>query len=391
MSTVLDWKRNVVIYQILIDRFAGYNPKKEWNKNQFIGGNIKGIIDSLPYLKNFGITTLWISPFYKTSAYHGYHITDFFQVEPRFGTKKELKRLIDLVHQNDMTIIADFVPNHVSRHHPFFVEAQQNKNSDYVHWFYFTNWPDDYQCFLSVRDLPKLNLKNKETRDHVIDAARYWLSFGLDGYRLDHVIGPSNDFWKTFCLSIKTSFPNAILIGEAWMQGISWSELKTIQIPWKRLKWLRNPASDVILRNYVNILDGVLDFTTQHIIQKNVCTYPRSNRYIKKIIGKHYAKFPSTFLLPSFLDNHDMDRILYQCHNRLSLLKKAARIQFSLSQPIIIYYGTEQGITQQESVWSKQHHGDLLARKPMPWKKDVQNNELYKFYRNIISKRIYQQ
>jgi len=72
--------KKTVIYQILIDRYAGYNLKNDWNKNQFIGGNIKGIIDSLPYLKNLGVTIIWISPFYKTSAYHGYHITDFFEV-----------------------------------------------------------------------------------------------------------------------------------------------------------------------------------------------------------------------------------------------------------------------------------------------------------------------
>ena len=64
------WIENAIIYQILIDRFAGYNPKKDWKKPEFIGGNIKGIIDALPYLKNLGVTTLWISPFYKTSAYH---------------------------------------------------------------------------------------------------------------------------------------------------------------------------------------------------------------------------------------------------------------------------------------------------------------------------------
>jgi glycosidase len=69
------WIKNAVIYQILIDRYAGYDKKKDWMKPQFIGGNIRGIIDKLPYLKNLGVNTLWLSPFYKTSAYHGYHIT----------------------------------------------------------------------------------------------------------------------------------------------------------------------------------------------------------------------------------------------------------------------------------------------------------------------------
>jgi len=381
------WIENAIIYQILIDRFAGYNPKKDWKKPEFIGGNIKGIIDALPYLKNLGVTTLWISPFYKTSAYHGYHITDFYEVDPHFGTKKQLKRLIDLTHQNNMTIIADFVPNHASRHHPFFQKAISKKKNQYKKWFYFTEWPDRYQCFLSVKELPKLNLQNPKTKNHIINAAKYWLSFGLDGYRIDHVIGPSNTFWKIFSQKIKEKYPKAVLFGEAWMQGITWKELKTIQIPWKRLKWLQKRPSDTVLHNYVSLLDGVLDFTAQQLFQYYMCKQNGSEAQLKKSLQTHYKKFPSDFSLPLFLDNHDMDRVLFQCNNHLDRLKKAAEIQFSIHQPIIIYYGTEQSISQQKSVWSTSDHGDILARKPMPWN-NTDNNELYDFYRNLIKRRL---
>ena len=81
-----DWFKNSVIYHILIDRFAGFKSSKGWEKPEFLGGTIQGIIESLPYLDELGINTIWISPFYKTSEYHGYHITDFYQVEPHFGT-----------------------------------------------------------------------------------------------------------------------------------------------------------------------------------------------------------------------------------------------------------------------------------------------------------------
>ncbi|MBS3778075.1 MAG: hypothetical protein KGY50_02140, partial [Candidatus Thermoplasmatota archaeon] len=371
--------------QILIDRFAGYNPKKDWNKPQFIGGNIKGIIDRLPYLKNLGVNTLWISPFYKTSEYHGYHVTNFYEVEPHFGNKMDLKRLINLSHQNNMKIIADFVPNHTSKHHPYFKEAQLDKNSKYVDWFHFTNWPNNYLCFLSEKELPKLNLKNPDTRKHIINAAKYWLAFGVDGYRLDHVIGPSNKFWNIFSKEIKTEFPDTILIGEAWMKGISWNELKTIQIPWKRLKWIRKHTSDNVLSNYKGLLDGVLDFTAQQLFQQHLCHQNPSPHKLKKALNNHYKKFPPDFFLPIFLDNHDMDRFLFQCKNNITLLKKAITIQFSIHQPKIIYYGTEQQISQQKSVWSTNNHGDLQARKPMPWTDKNEDNELYNFYRNIIT------
>lgn len=386
MKNNKNWMKNAIIYQILIDRFAGYDPHKDWNQNQFIGGNIKGIIDTLPYLKNLGVNTLWISPFYETSAYHGYHVTNFFDVEPQFGSKLDLQRLIDLAHQNDLKIIADFVPNHVSRHHPFFLEALHDKKSEYVNWFYFSKWPDKYQCFLSVRELPKLNLNNDDTRKHVINAAKYWLSLGLDGYRLDHVIGPSNNFWRSFYSEVKKQYPNTVLIGEAWMQGISWSELKTIQIPWKRMKWIRKRSHDSVLHNYVELLDGVLDFTAQQYFREYVWHH-QSSAHLKKMLSVHYSRFPSNFLLPAFLDNHDMDRFLFQCNNNTQLLKKVATIQFSLPQPIIIYYGTEQGLTQHRSIWNIPTHGDLLARAPMPWNKKDQNIELFNFYRKLISNR----
>ena len=81
----LDWFRDSVIYHILIDRFAGFKSTFDWDKPIFLGGNIKGIIDKLHYLKDLGINTIWISPFYQTSSYHGYHITDFYNVDPHFG------------------------------------------------------------------------------------------------------------------------------------------------------------------------------------------------------------------------------------------------------------------------------------------------------------------
>ena len=117
-----DWFKHAIIYHILIDRFSNTLPLLS-DKPVFLGGTIRGIIEKIPYLKDLGIDTIWISPFYKTSAYHGYHITDFFQVDTHFGTKKDLITLIESIHQNNMHIIADFVPNHCSRHHPFFQEA----------------------------------------------------------------------------------------------------------------------------------------------------------------------------------------------------------------------------------------------------------------------------
>ncbi|KYK29262.1 hypothetical protein AYK20_06125 [Thermoplasmatales archaeon SG8-52-1] len=378
----VSWFKDSIIYHILIDRFAGFKSVENWEKPQFLGGNIKGIIEKLPYLEELGINTIWISPFYKCSEYHGYHITDFFEIERRFGTINDLKELIDLCHVRNIKIIADFVPNHCSNMHPYFIDAQKNKDSSYRDWFYFRKWPNDYLCFLSIKQLPKINLENNDAKNYIINAAKHWLSLGFDGFRLDHVIGPSHNFWIEFNKEIKALFPNAVLIGEAWMMGIKYSELKTIKIKNKFIKWLMNPNSDNLLKQYHKKLDGVLDFKFQEYIRDYIAYNKLSKNEFEQKIDNHFKKYPMNYFLPTFLDNHDMNRFLFDCKNDKNKLRQAAEIQFSIDQPKIIYYGTESGMTQEQSIWSFKKHGDLQARMPMNWGKI--DNELYNFYKNLI-------
>ena len=380
-----DWFHDRVIYHIFVDRFAGFSNTENWNQPVFLGGTIRGIIEKLPYLIDLGVTTLWVSPFYQTSAYHGYHITDFYEVDPHFGTKDDIKELLQEAHAKDLRIIADFVPNHCSAHHPFFKHAQNDKNSHYRDWFYFTRWPDQYLCFLSIKELPKLNLENPPTRDHIVQAATYWLSLGFDGFRLDHVIGPSHTFWKHFKKEIKDQYPHAVLIGEAWMMGIKKQELRTIHLRNKYIKWLLGAASDTLFKDYIGELDGVLDFKAQRLIKQHVTGPKPSEKKLRKQLKNHYKQFPKDFFLPTFLDNHDMDRFLFSCGNDKQKLKTAASIQCSLPQPAIIYYGTEIGMTQTTSQWTIPSNGDLQARQPMNW--ETQDKDLYMFYKKLIQKK----
>ncbi|KYK25410.1 hypothetical protein AYK25_09525 [Thermoplasmatales archaeon SM1-50] len=380
-----EWIKNSVIYHIFIDRFAGFKTVENWDQPIFLGGNIRGIIEKLPYLLDLDVTTLWISPFYQTSAYHGYHITDFYQVDPHYGTIDDIKELIQQTHAYDLHIIADFVPNHCSVYHPFFKQAQNDKNSPYKDWFFFTRWPDHYLCFLSVKEIPKLNLDNPPTRDHIINAATYWLNLGFDGFRLDHVIGPSHKFWRYFYHEIKDRFPHAVLIGEAWMRGIKKQDLCTIQIRHKFLRWLSGASSDMVFKEYIGELDGVLDFKMQELMKQYATNKKTSEKKLYKQLEKHYASFPKNFFLPTFLDNHDMDRFLFSCGNDKKKLKAAAAIQFSLSQPAIIYYGTEIGMTQTTSQGVIPSNGDLQARQPMNWIN--QDKALYTFYKKLIQKK----
>ena len=379
-----DWFRDAIIYHLPIDRFAGLSSP-EGLRPEFLGGNLPAITQQLPYLEELGVTALWLSPFCKTSAYHGYHVTDYFRVEPRFGTPDDLQRLIDRAHAAGIRVIADFVPNHCSRSHPFFQEAQQNRHSRYFSWFFFTGWPDRYLCFLDVAELPKLNLDFPEARDHIVSAAKQWLSLGLDGFRLDHVIGPTHAFWKHFRAEITRDYPAAVLIGEAWLEGINRRHFRTLRINNRYIRWLLGVSQDAVQKEYCGELDGVLDFGFRNLVCGRIARRGESAAALEKILSRRRARYPAGYHLPTFLDNHDTNRFLYECRNDRGRLKAAARLQFALDQPPIIYYGTEAGMTHASPVDVGKPHSDLQARQPMPGKR--QDAELFAFYRRLIRER----
>ncbi len=382
------WFKDAIVYQILIDRFAGFDEKKPYDKPEFMGGNLEGIIEKMDYLHDLGINTIWLSPFYMTDKYHGYHVTDFFQVEPKFGNLESLKQLISSAHKKSIRIIADFVPNHCSNQHPYFIEAKQNIRSQYYKWFYFRRWPDKYLCFLQVKSLPKLNLNNRETSNHIIEAAKFWLDKGIDGFRLDHVVGPPVHFWKTFSKEIKSSFRDAVLIGEAWLSGIRYRDLKTLGLNNKILKWIFNFSQEDIQKQYIGIFDGVLDFSMRDRLVEFIAWKENPQDHLDQLadmLKYHYSRYQSGYFLPNFIDNHDMSRFIYECGQSIEKLKLALEIQFNQPHPPVIYYGTETGLSHQKPVIINIPYSDLEARHPMPWKH--LNRELIDFCKDLIAAR----
>jgi glycosidase len=141
---------------------------------------------------------------------------------------------------------------------------------------------------------------------------------------------------------------------------------------------------DSMFQEYIGELDGVLDFEFLHVICDFAARKITKDQAIKRL-QKHYKKFPPDYYLPTFLDNHDMDRILFRCGNDIELFKEAAQIQFAIDQPKIIYYGTESGILQDKSHFDISFHGDLQARRPMNW--DNLNKDMLNFYKQLIANR----
>ena len=376
--------KNTIWYHIFIDRFAGFKSADGDDKPKFIGGNIKGIIDKLDYFADLGIDVLLLSPFSKSSVYHGYHTVDYESVDPHFGDWNDLKNLIHLAHSKNIKIIADFVPNHCSYNHPYFIDSQLNKSSKYKYWFYYKNWPENYLCFLNHRDLPKLNLHNPETANYLMQIAIKWCRMGIDGIRIDHVIGLPDDFIKRLSTVLKSINNDFILIGEAWLDGIKYKYLNTLGFKGKhRIRKSKNPQLE-IQQHYDGILDGVLNFD----FQSKLVSLVSNNKTIKQIhksIKIDKGLYSSDYLLPVFLDNHDLNRFFYLCGNNMHKYMNTLEAIFTIEQPTVLYYGSEIPLTQKKLLSAEIPHADLMARQAMHW--DKLNNELIIRLKQLIKQK----
>jgi glycosidase len=387
----MSWLSDAVIYQVFIDRFAGYDPQKDWHLAERMGGNLRGVIDKFEYIKSLGVNTIWLSPFYKAYSYHGYDTTDYYTVDEHLGTEADLKELIDLVHQNGMKIIADFVPNHCSYKHPYFLDAQRDPKSPYRDWFVFTHWPDAYMPFYVFSSMPKINHNNPAALEHVRGAARKWLALGLDGYRVDHAVGLSNQTIDALLGPLKAEFADRVFFGETAMfntdgepdSRVTVRAVKTFGIPNRYLVWaLGSYGLDRIFRNYMGHFDGVLDF---YVLYQLVRMARGVNpKRINRKLQRHVAKYPPNYVLIHFLDNHDQNRYLFRVGGDISKLLLAANMQFSLPGAKVIYYGTEIGMNQ-EMDFKQAGMLDTQARQPMPWDESRWNHELLQAYKKLVA------
>lgn len=355
------WTKDAVIYQVFADRFfntSGDFPQIEAKPSLKCNGTLNGIIEKLDYLAELGINCLWFTPIFSSPSYHGYDATSFFEINPRLGDQEDFRELIERAHNRGIRILMDFVPNHWSNQHPTFIEATQDPNSEYVRWYTFERWPHEYKKFFTAKNLPQINLRYPSARQHVLDAAKYWLEFGVDGFRVDYCIGPTPDFYADFRRVTRTTKPDSWTFGEA----------------------VDPPDSQLAFEGG---MDGALDFMLLEGLRKTFAFGKWSAKQFAEFLDRHEAYFPESFSRPSFLDNHDMNRFLWVAHNDVQKLKLAAMCQFTLAGAPVIYYGTEVGLSQPADVMQ---HGRAIheeTRMPMLWGDD-QNRELFELYRELI-------
>jgi glycosidase len=366
------------VYQIFVDRFSTGNPavdKKlayKTSKNR-LGGNLRGIINKLDYIKSLGFDAIWLTPIFSAMDYHGYSTLDFYSVDKHFGSNETLKELVNKAHAIGLKVILDFVANHVSNKHKFFISALNDKSSVYRNWFVFGR-NNSYMSFLDVKELPKLNTKNRDVVNYLIDAALYWIrDFGIDGYRLDHAIGPTLEFWKEFtaaCLKLNKNF---VFLPEIWLSGIDpaysdtlWfmqdeeTRLKFIPIFKKNkgLSWDKIPSADgeeLADLMFKGIFDTPLDFSANKAI--------RSGRYTNNRNNNGFV----------FADNHDMQRISWILNGDKSAIDSAVKSVWQANNSIV-YYGTEIYLSQLNDFAKFKSFSDKECRRFMDWSKATREN-----------------
>jgi cyclomaltodextrinase / maltogenic alpha-amylase / neopullulanase len=362
---VPDWLRDAVIYQIFVDRFAPAGGKPfapDATLRGFYGGTLRGIIERLDYLEALGVNCLWLTPIFPSPSHHGYDATDYTSIEPRLGTLDDLQALVAVAHARGMRIVLDLVANHLHRTHPAFRAAQADQGAPEAKWFTFTRWPDEYLTFFDVRDMPQIDSDHGGAADYLINSARFWLQQGVDGFRLDYANGPSHAFWSQFRAATRAVAPESVTFGEV------------VETP-------------VLQRSYAGRMDGCLDFILMQALRQFFAFDTLQPSGFDAFLRQHLTFFPADFVLPSFLDNHDMNRFAWVARGDLRRLKLAALCQFTLPHPPIMYYGSEVGLSQHDDVRAPGDRGGLeQSRLPMPWGAG-QHQALYRYYQQLIALR----
>jgi hypothetical protein len=353
------WLAQAVIYQVFVDRFAptpgsSFAPADDLNAR--LGGTIWGLIDQLDVIAELGIDTLWLTPIFASPQYHGYAVSDFLVIAPELGGQEAWEALVSSCQARGLRIVLDFVANHISDQHAAFQQALLAPDAPTRPWLRFRTWPHDYGCFFDQPHQPELDGEQPEVREHLIAAASHWLAQGCAGFRLDYAHGLSHGFWSQFRNATRRAAPESVCFGEV-------------------------THTPQLVRSYGGRLDGCLDFMLCELLRATFARSEMSLAAFARNLERHLAYAGGQLVLPSFLDNHDMNRFLMAASGENRRLRLAAMVQFMLPGPPIIYYGTEVGLSQQRPLGRLEE-----SRLPMP-PRDQWDLELRQYYRDLIQLR----
>ena len=352
-SKVEGFNNSDVMYLITPDRFANGNPSNDDVKEMYErpnrennrglhGGDLQGIINHLDYIKDLGFTTIWLNPVLennmKKSSYHGYSITDYYKVDPRFGTNDLFKELSHSAKEMDIKLVMDMIPNHCGSEHWFFKDPPMddwfNNQSEFKNTSHRRETIQDIHASeidkkehadgWFVKTMPDINQKNDKMSTYLIQNTLWWIEYaGLSGIRVDTYPYSDKDFMTDWTYAVMNEYPSFNIVGEEW------SDNPAVISYWQKDKINHD--------GYVSYLPTLMDFPLQiSFVEALLDDFNWGKGFVKP-----YKTLASDFLYPNpnnlliFPDNHDMARFYTQVNNDIDLFKMG-----------IIYYSTMRGIPQ---------------------------------------------
>jgi alpha-amylase len=369
------WANGAVFYEVFVRSFQDSNGDGK--------GDLKGLISRLDYLNDgdpatsndLGVDALWLMPVFASPSYHGYDTTDYEKINRDYGTDADFERLILESHRRGIKIVVDLVLNHTGSGHPWFVESASSPSSPKRDWYVWSptdlhwaqpwnpegqTWHERKGAFyygLFWSGMPDLNYRAPAVRSEAKRIAAFWLSRGVDGFRLDaarHLVedgpGPGQSdtpgthaFWKEFAAHIRSIKPDAVLIGE------NWTETPIIATYYGKAQAM--PGGDELPLNFdfplaSRIIEGVLSGDATGIAAK---------------LAEVKSTYPSGATDVPFLTNHDQRRVASELRDDPGRLRSAAAVLLTLPGTPFLYYGEEVGLD------NGPEPGDEAKRTPMPW------------------------
>jgi glycosidase len=356
-----------VIYLIMPDRFSNGEPGNDsvpgmleganrLNPNGRHGGDIKGIREKVDYLSELGVTAIWLNPVLENNmpaySYHGYAITDFYRVDPRFGSNDDYRGLVDDSHSKGLKVIMDMVFNHCGGNH-FWIKDLPTDNwihqfpeftrsnfkaetamdpyaSDFDRDRMMTGWFD--------KPMPDLNQHNEILAEYLIQNSIWWVEFaGLDGIRMDTYPYSYKDFMANWMKRLLQEYPYFSVVGETWLQKESHTAF------WQS----ESPVSG----NYSSNLPCVTDFPLQYalkdaFVEQDGWTTGLSRLYY--VLSQDFV-YSDPFRNVIFADNHDLTRFYTSLKEDFNKFRMAMAVLLTTRGIPMIYYGTEYLMAGEES------------------------------------------
>lgn len=349
--------RDDVIYLIMPDRFADGDASNNMPKGAtpgtfdrnapkaYHGGDLKGIQEHLPYLKDLGVTTVWLNPVFDnentTEGYHGYSGTDLYAVEDHFGTLPEFQQLVSAAHQQGIKILLDMVPNHVGPKHPW---ATSQPAPGWLHGTTANHINTDYDYppvtdphaveknYRSALDgwfaniLPDLAQENPLVAQYLLQNAYWWMeSGGVDGFRIDTFPYVPRTFWTTYLQSLQSTYPNFFAVGEVY----------NFEPPVVSYFAGGQKGFDGVDTHLTTPFDFPMNSAIREVVNHGASA--------KKIVDvlRQDRLYPHPELLVTFIGNHDMTRFLTDAKGSTAKLKLGFSLLATLRGIPQIYSGDE--------------------------------------------------